>query len=406
MVVVKAASYNTSVFGAKKFLGETVPVFASEARFLADRPGVTYDGVDLVGYNDFFKNALDHLIKHVMSEKVKVIGIQEYEPGTLDTISTKINDGELKDPKSARNYFDKWNLQEFIKSVAPNHAKILTLWSPELGAHAGETYVYENDLPNIPELAAEIAVPGINDTGRPITIIKTTENFYLMNFHGINRPKYVTKGMIDALKKLGVPEAELPNLNALTGFDVSTILKKLLIAHVKLAEKQFGMAEGTLPADRLIIMCDSNDREHGINKNSPLEINGGKFHDGYANTGGVRSCCYNYDSCGRSPADAPTGAPSTMGASGAETAYAYTGDYVLGANVRSQVKLIPSPQDSQGASVASDHTLVIGELNIGDGLAGGRRKRRHTKRRVLRKQRKTRSGRRKSKSVRTSKYQS
>ena len=48
-------SYNTSVFGAKKFLGGPVPGFASEARFLADRPGVTYGGVELVGYNNFFK---------------------------------------------------------------------------------------------------------------------------------------------------------------------------------------------------------------------------------------------------------------------------------------------------------------------------------------------------------------
>ena len=360
---VVGISYNTSVFGAKKFLGQPVPGFASEARFLADRPGVTYGGVELVGYNNFFKNALDHLKGLTGGHDAKVIGIQEYEPQT---------ETEFKDR------FPGWELHEFTKPVK-NAAKVLTLWDPE--TFGTKIAAYDADLidQGRDEEAGGFKLnldPNGGDAGRPISIIKTTKGYFLMNFHGINRPKYKPDG-------------------AATGFDVSEMLKLLIPRHVAKAEETLGQIDPT----RLIIMCDSNDREHGINKGAPLEINGAKFHDMRAQgeKDGAKSCCYNWDSCGKSTVPAGAGT-STMGAEGALAKYAYTGDYVLGANPVEPVSVPPTAYvDSQGVSVASDHEPVIGKVRL-DGLAGGRRrKRRHTKRRIPRKQRKTRSGKSKSK---------
>jgi hypothetical protein len=369
---VVGISYNTSVFGAKKFLGQSVPGFASEARFLADRPGVTYGGVELVSYNDFFKNALDHLKGLAMGHDAKVIGIQEYEPLTENQFTDR---------------FPGWELHAFAKSVK-NNAKVLTIWDPD--TFGTKIAAYDADLidqgrdEEAGGFKLNLDANG-GDAGRPISIIKTTGGYFLMNFHGINRPKYTSAG-------------------AATNFDVSAMLKLLIPRHVAKAEEVLG---GFIDPKKLIIMCDSNDREHGINMGAPLEINDTKFHDMRAQDkkDGAKSCCYNWDSCGKSTVPAGAGT-STMGAEGALANYAYTGDYVLGANPVEPVFVPPTNYvDSQGVSVASDHEPVIGKVRL-DGLAGGRRKRRHTKRRVLRKQRKTRSGRRKSKSVRTSKYQS
>ena len=78
-----------------------------------------------------------------------------------------------------------------------------------------------------------------------------------------------------------------------------------------------------------------------------------------------------------------------MAAVGAEANYAYTGDYVLGANVKLSVKAIPSPLDTPvvddkgkpiGASIASDHKLVVAIVEVP--MAGGRRSRKTRRSRV------------------------
>jgi hypothetical protein len=201
------------------------------------------------------------------------------------------------------------------------------------------------------------------DEGRPISIIRTTNGYALINFHGINRPKY---------KGDGKSETEIDNAN---------ILKTLINIHCELAKIS------DIDPKKIIIMCDSNDRTHGImNKDPPLIINGAHFHDGHLGEDGAISCCYNWDSCGIKPDDISDEAKATknanatrgfsgkisLGDAGAESKYVYTGDYVLSTNFRKSVTAVESPLDEKGASIASDHKLVYAILPMP--MAGGRRK--------------------------------
>jgi hypothetical protein len=339
-------SYNMSVFSAMGYYGTNVKIipgettpqdvndarkgfWPSEARFLrrAPAPGA------------FFRRAVVHLHKIASERNAKVIGIQEFHPPTL---------GEIKSGLS-KNFIH----YEFAPKIQ-NDAKVVTLWDKTIFGDIAK--VYDADLgltPGVPELKG-------NDTGRPISIIVTTSGTIFINFHGINRPKFNPDG-------------------SPTGEDAGPILKKLLQIH---AEKA-----GILSLDltKLIIMCDSNDREHSINANAPLILNGIPFSDGRAAADkGAISCCYNCDSCG---IPFPAGVPSTLGAAGAETKYIYTGDYVMVPEGRgTPVEAISSAPhlDADGASMASDHKLVVRMVTRPAGTSVGSRRRRSTRKRASR----------------------
>jgi len=338
---IKAVSYNMSVWSAKKHLGEVVQKFASEYSFLADRPG------------DFFKNALEHLGKNI--EGVSVVGIQEYEPKTGGLILGMFGAN-----------FESHHTSVTVTDPAGKwlyDADLLTIWDAELLGK--ELRVYDADLPQLRDFAPgtiDGVTLGASDKGRPISIVITDKGFIIMNFHGINRPKYDKDGNE-------------------TGMNVSGMLKAIIPKHAEYA--------GILGMDlrKLIILCDSNDREHGINAEAPLIIGGVKFHDGLSAASGMKTCCYNYDSCGIKI----MGPKGTMGPAGSELNYAYTGDYVLGANPAEPLKAPASPRDDNDASTASDHMLVIGTLNIP--AAGGRRGRNSRSRRSTRRNRNSRNSR-------------
>ena len=303
---VPVISYNMSVFSAK---GDKVTNYASEYSFL-QRAEV----VDELKPTNFFQNALIHLGFTAKRIDAKVIGIQEFHLPTLDMITETLNN-----PNYAYHAFSK---------VIKNNAAVLTIWDKTvLGEIEGKAYDAD--------LGSTKGVDGLlpNDEGRPISIIKTKKDFTLINFHGINRPKYDKDGNE-------------------TFLDNSTILKALIAKHCEIA--------GVSDPNKIIIMCDSNDREHGINRANPLIINGAGFHDGHYPRNGAKSCCYNWDSCGIPISRGK----ATMGPAGAEENYAYTGDYVLGANFKTPVTAEVSNLDDQGASMESDHKLVYAILSI------------------------------------------
>jgi hypothetical protein len=355
---IPVISYNTSVFSAMGYHGSKIKlvfaegaekpqeeadprkgIFPSEARFLRRAEAAEESPTN------FFLNAVNHLFRVADDISAAMIGIQEFYPPTLSLFKTRRPDFA----------FDEC-------TVPTNNASLLTMWNPMLLGDMVSSY--HADLGDSSNATKPM------DLGRPISIIFTTKGYTLINFHGINRPKYNKDG-------------------SETGMDNSGILKEMLAEH---AEKA-----GVLATDpsKIIMMCDSNDREHGINRNAPIDIGGAAYHDGHdAADRSALSCCYNYDSCGISVAPASVSpGPDGMGAAGAESNYAYTGDYVLAQNFKEPVTAVDSPLDA-GASIASDHKLVYAIVRVP--MAGGRRS---NKRKTYRKKNRRAIRRRQSRRV-------
>lgn len=325
-------SYNMSVFSA---MGDKMSPFASEFSFL-QRSTVSESGKP----TDFFMNALKHLKTTVDSIDAKVIGIQEFHPATLDILQETLDN-------------ENFEYHAFSKKIT-NNASVLTIWKKNILGTKAE--VYDEDLG-----LTEGLLP--NDKGRPISIIKTSKGYALINFHGINRPKYYGPQPKEPLPQRPAGQEE----GVETDVDNSDILKTIIAKHATAA----GLDK--IDSNKIIIMCDSNDREHGINSETPLIIQTLQgpvgFHDGRVKDDKTAvSCCYNWDSCGIKI----SGGKKTLGDAGAESNYKYTGDYVLAAKLNTPVIAESSAVDSQGASIESDHKLVYAILPMP--MAGGRRK--------------------------------
>jgi len=338
---IVAISYNMSVFSAMGYYGnkrklsftkghventdDSKGIFPSEARFL--QRATTEKA--------FFNESVGHLVKTVRSTGASLIGIQEFYIATLD---------DILNPLKAIN--KKFGYSVFNKKIT-NDARVLTIWDETIfGKMKTE---YHEDIGSTVGFEKR-------DLGRPISIITTTNDYIFINFHGINRPRLDFQPV-----------------------DAAPLLQTAVEFH---AEKA-----GILGMDlnKLIIMCDSNDRGHLINKQKGIILNGINFHDGHEPENGAKSCCYNYDSCGLDFPDDEGPIPKSMGEKASESNYTYTGDYVLGANVLEPVVAIKSPQDSDGASIASDHMLVYAKVSV-PAKAGNRKKtKRLTRKRLTRK---------------------
>jgi len=347
-------SYNMSVFSAMGFHGDHVKssggvpnlnsakgFYPSEARFLRRS-----------GEYEFFTNSLIHLGDTVRDLERKgtpvvMIGIQEFHPPT-----------QFQFPPILGNNYE---YVPFTKAIT-NDAKVLTIFDKSLGTIED---VYQEDLGlTVRADGTSIFNPPTsmpNDGGRPIMIIKTSGGYTLINFHGPNRPR----------------------LPADKAVDVAVLLKEALQIHAELA--------GILSRDKdkFIITCDSNDRRHQINLDNPVVIGGYSFSDGHKEEDIPISCCYNHDSTGLDTVEEPSPFAS-MGSKGQESRYIYSGDYVLASNFIEAVTAVPSPLDSEGASIASDHKLVYAIIPIPSAkpmnLNGGKRKS-QKKRKVKRKTR-------------------
>ena len=411
---VAAISYNMSVFSAMGYAGNLVkigaagprnrlaagmPPFPSEARFLR-RAVQEKDLQTGLTVTDFFMNAVNHLHTQVeeLNKKTPVvmIGIQEFYPptgpiilrGPLASYSSWVfNSDNLASWKNTmeNNYGNKYGQK--LKGI-PNDASMLTLWDAnKLGPMVNH---YDKDL-------GEGGAPA--DGGRPISIILTEKGYVLVNFHGINRPRFNPGASTDGTLS-----------NKDNGAELKLLVSKCIgEAMAKFKAETPGLMINT---NKIIITCDSNDRTHSFSKGGSFLIDGVEFNDGHPGglviglpTHGAKACCYNYDSVGLPfpksstvrngvNANVEPGVPQTMGVEGAEVNYAYTGDYILAANPvinpGGGVVAVPSPQDEQGASVASDHMMVYALLDMP--LQGGRRRKTRKQKRSKRttRQRQTR----------------
>lgn len=111
-------------------------------------------------------------------------------------------------------------------------------------------------------------VNGNKQIGRPILIVVTTQNYFLINCHGPNH---------GSESEIGMPKLR----EAINKMLISAILK-------------FGDHIDVIDPKKVIIMGDFNDGYSSINKNNKLKI-----LDNYYTFGDVaapKSCCYNFSS--------------------------------------------------------------------------------------------------------------
>jgi len=219
--------------------------------------------------------------------------------------------------------------------------------------------------------------------GRPFSMIVTSYGYIIVNVHA---PKVDN----DNVKNADKVRDELQNLfsKALTHYlDWSLTTEYKIKPPFK------------VNASKIFFVGDFNDQWHTINDNKPLKFGKGTGENeislttGLDEKDGIKSCCYNWDSCckvgdtynneGKNTVKydpekkiscqdkLPKGKDKkSMEERGNVDNYIFTGDYCLGQNLKSKLQMYkgsPSYYDEKtGASKASDHELVWASFTTDD----------------------------------------
>lgn len=352
------------------------------------------------------------------AEKPSAMGLQE--------MNTKEKVGEASPAegyeKLQRILGDMEYLRFYANSVINKNGSfptLLTIWDKD---KLGEIMTKKegNDLISY-EYVADIGLDDPfkhdpNHQGRPITIISTTKGFVLINLHS-------------------------PNVSE-QSYELNMIALRVSInMHLKKFLEQYRVP---LDTNKLFIMGDFNDPFHAIKSSTPLLISQAGIDTPLfysTNDDEIKSCCYNFDSAcpdgdrnktpnrqhemresarGKLSADPyecyiredhdkdiderldgnvktnavvddedadEIGLQLSMGARGLLTNYQYTGDYVMGANVVTNLQIY-RPEGTEfftKYSLESDHEMVF--ATFASPVAGGRMRRtRHKVRRTSHKQ--------------------
>ena len=225
--------------------------------------------------------------------------------------------------------------------------------------------------------------------GRPFSMIVTSGGYIIVNVHA---PKVDN----DNVKNAEKVRDELQNLfsKALTHY-----LEWSLTAEDK------NNSPFKVNTSKIFFVGDFNDQWHTINANKPLKFGKGtganeiSLTTGLDEKDGIKSCCYNWDSCckvsdtdnneGTNPVKydpekkiscqdkLPKGKDKkSMEERGNVDNYIFTGDYCLGQHVKTKLQMYkgsPSYYDEKtGASKASDHELVWASFTTDDkNIEGG-----------------------------------
>ena len=225
--------------------------------------------------------------------------------------------------------------------------------------------------------------------GRPFSMIVTSGGYIIVNVHA---PKVDN----DNVKNAEKVREELQNL-----------FSKALTHYLEwsLTAEYVNKTPFKVNSSKIFFVGDFNDQWHTINANKPLKFGkeGGKekisLTTGLDEKDGIKSCCYNWDSCckvgdtdnndGKKPVNydpakkiscqdkLPKGKDKkSMEERGNVDNYIFTGDYCLGQNLKSKLQMYkgsPSYYDEKtGASKASDHELVWASFTTDDkNIEGG-----------------------------------
>jgi hypothetical protein len=215
---------------------------------------------------EFWHNVIQHIANFIRATNPSVIGLQE--AGRTEDLT------EL--PMIKENYNHHINIQ--------GPACLLTLWRKDLGELSVES---SSDLADG------------HKNGRPISIIRTTKGYLLVNLHSPHRLAE------DAQQTL-------------------------------LSDRLQPFFDGPIDLSRIFVMGDFNNPRY-LNSN-PLRLRQVTLTPG--NDVETKSCCYSSRALKLS-------------------AYRRGGDYCFGQNNRRPLAVFLSPMDSEAGSVASDHEMVF-----------------------------------------------
>jgi hypothetical protein len=260
MVVHAVASYNTSWMGDS---GNIVP-FASEKHLFTNQK--SFQVSSEINYQtdkrEYFLNAISNALHFWRNIPVSsAISFQEMNdqdfvrqtdpsfPGGFQFITRAFADNTPSGDLESAN---------FCVQSGPARPCLLTLWKKSKLGHKlfeyGEDIVYD--------------VNGNKQTGRPILIVLTSKNYYLINLHSPNHGSESDSGM---------PK-----------------LRDAINQNLAAARSKFGSGISPFDPKKVIIMGDFNDPYHGINASNKLKIAGHQYT--FGDVRAPNSCCYNFNS--------------------------------------------------------------------------------------------------------------
>ena len=350
------ASYNMS------FASDQGDIIGSEKHFIKQ-------GLSLMKTADtraLWKNAAK-LVKHFWDHEpnASAMGLQEMNQ-RAEIQKKKEFDGGLEAIKEILG--DGLEYNECGQRTPFGVPTLLTIWDPKKLGDEEKAY------------CADLNYDPPKQTGRPLSIVKTTRGYVLINLHAPNSLMQSKGGMKELRKAINHHLSE----------------SKIIVEDPR----------------KLFIMGDFNDPLHGINVKDPLIVSDVKLNTGLR---AVKSCCFNFNSsCPEGlfreegdPAtvvvdgvelvadplscyirksanpeedeDVPRSAPRIMGERGLLKNYRFTGDYVFGQRLTKGLHIYRPPAfQHDGYSLESDHEMVYATFS--DGHEGGRRRETRTKR--------------------------
>jgi len=371
MVVHAVANYNTSWMGDSGKMSQ----FASEKHL--------YTNQTIPDSREYFNNALKNALHFWTTIPVSsVISFQEMnDQAFVKTTDPAFSGGFQAITEAFTMATAPGDLQSANLCIQSGPARpcLLTIWKKsKLGKKMfefGDDIIYE--------------VNGNKQTGRPILIVLTDKNYYLINLHSPNHGSE--------------SEAGMPQLR--------DGINRLLAT----ARSKFGSGIPPFDPKKVIIMGDFNDPYSGINVRNKLKIAGHEYT--YGDVIAPNSCCYNFNSsCDRSvfgmlsadqqrnpllmydpvqgdrldmkPKECAivhndsnpsrdmrvgrTSQPRSLGERGTLMNYKFTGDYCFTSasnTIIQPLTIYRSQSYPDGVSHESDHEMVM--LMFDDGFKGG-----------------------------------
>jgi hypothetical protein len=405
--VHKVASYNMS------FASDLGIPIGSEKHFISDsRKRAKALGMDDSGRSSWERAA--QLVRHFwLNQDPSVMGLQEMNTSSI----LKLKDPSFQggDERLKEILADIPKLEFYSNSVPTPFGSptLITIWNTDkLGSRK---YDYVADLGKDDGFSREK-----RHSGRPITIVYTTEGFTLINLHGPNWSEESYKGNMEFLR---------------------AAINKHVILFFERNQSPI------LNSNKLFVMGDFNDPFNAIKHSKPLVIEATPLYYNNSDEDAVKSCCYNFNSAcpigdlnkdGELPGynqgdrvtrdidkrkadpyecfihmddnnldidetlsgkikdtaddtlDGTLISGLSVGKRGYLNNYRFTGDYVMGAKVVQPLQTYRKdiPGFRQDVSLESDHEMVFASFRSIK-VAGGRRKRR-TRHKKQHKQRRTR----------------
>ena len=259
--VHKVASYNMS------FASDLGIPIGSEKHFISDsRKRAKALGMDDSGRSSWERAA--QLVRHFwLNQDPSVMGLQEMNTST--NLDKKGDNGkEIKfaggDRRLKEILADIPKLEIYSNSVPTPFGSptLMTIWNTDkLG---NRKYDYVADLGKDDGFSREK-----RHTGRPITIVYTTEGFTLINLHGPNWSEESYKGNMEFLR--------------------AAINKHVILFFEK-------NQSPILNSNKLFVMGDFNDPFNAIKHSKPLVIEATPLFYNNSDEDKVKSCCYNFNS--------------------------------------------------------------------------------------------------------------